>query len=1208
MISTLTISGFRGISEEIALKFGSITLLAGRNGLGKTTVFDAIDWCLFGSSWRLGFDTESVSNIYHPNLEPVVRMEMHLPDRTLLIERTAVSAFLDGSRISDRDLMKTLMTDPETIAAYTRDVEGRLRRVVYLSQDDIRALVYPESEPERSALFQALLGVPNTTAMQSGVRRISDHFKQREQEMRLHLGQLRVKRDDLRAAFQDATGETIDTARIISEATKTLNSASSLTIEELTQRSRRELDALAAESIRLNEVLSAIAAFRTRRQANKAEAERLSKEIQSCASDEAEAAAANEEALRKLAPLNQANQESTKALNDALELQKRLQKSISVHRRIEELAAAEDEASSALRAAQEAAERLRTDIERLRGLSDQALDRRRIVAVKRSDLDAARDRSRMLGDRQREEADLIARATSLTEELSELAEGRDSTRLRLREAQEEMYRRRDEYGRFSQDEATRALRAAQEAAERLRTDIERLRGLSDQALDRRRIVAVKRSNLDAARDRSRMLGDRQREEADLIARAASLTEELSELAEGRDSMRLRLREAQEELNRRWDEYDNLSKTASSTDALESLLRQAVSMLPPDLSECPLCESRFVSREELLQHISRAREKYALTSDALGRALAGLHAQQEVIGKLERDLRDADETLAAMGIDKSQCDESLQRVREVIATFPTQTESPTDQQFESADAELRSIDEELKRLKDDIDDRTTRLGVAQDDVSRASTRLETVKQQITEAQRNAESALPPPVSDALGRALAGLHAQQEVIGKLERDLRDADETLAAMGIDKSQCDESLQRVREVIATFPTQTESPTDQQFESADAELRSIDEELKRLKDDIDDRTTRLGVAQDDVSRASTRLETVKQQITEARQSVDLTLLPSDLEGQAASAADATRLADKAASEAAAIEKAATEDQLAKQAALTSISRRLSDLRSQLFSTNERATTETVTLLAQVAAQAEGIASADEVAEWSEKRRAEVTSRIVTVRRIWSELVAAGTEERSKAIRVQCDAVEKELAATQSSLDTLLKAKSRFMLIADELRKTAESEGASALRLQQQAIQGCFAAMYPHGHLNEIVIGDSPLGEVRVTDNLLTHGVEPMTYLSMGQANVLGLSIFMGIALRQRLLKTGVVCLDEPIQHLDDLHFLGFVTLLKRFGLSRQVLLSTADANVAEIITRQMESSWAELPSDFIMYEWHSFDPQAGPKIVMRTSARQALA
>jgi DNA repair exonuclease SbcCD ATPase subunit len=967
MITTLTISGFRGISEEIPFKLGAITLLAGRNGLGKTTVFDAIDWCLFGASWRLGFDTESIRNIYHPNLAPVVRMEMRLPDKTLLIERTPVSAFLNGSKISDRDLVEMLMVDPAGIAPYTRDVESRLRRVVYLSQEDIRALVHPDSASERISLYQALLGVPNASMMQSGVRRISEHFRQREQEIRLHLGQLRVKRDELRTALQDGTGDTIDAARVIMEASQTLNARPSLSVEELARSCRRELDTLSAESIQLDEAVSAIAAFRERRRAEAAEEEQLSNEIRSCTSDEAAAASANDKAIQHLASARRTSAERTKALNAAIDLQRHLQDRISAQRQIEELTAVEEEANKTLRASLEAAERLRTDLERCRHSSDLALDRRRVVAVKRSELDAARDRSNRLQNRRREEANLVARGGALTDGIGK----------RLRE---------------------------------------------------------------------------------------------------RDSLRLRLGEAREEMNRRRDQDDFLSKSASSSDALESLLRQAVSMFPSDLSECPLCGTSFASRQELLQHISRTREQYTLTSEALSKALAASRAQQEVVERLERELYDADKALA-----------------------------------------------------------------------------------FTEHE-------------------------------------------------KSQCDASLQSVREVIATFPMQIEPPTDGQLELLDTELKSIDEVLTTLKNDIDDKNTRLGVAQDDVSRASARLQSVEQKLMMARQNVDATLTLSRLEQQVASAADAVRSASVAVREAANAEIAATEDQLNKQTALHSISRRLTDLRSQVVAARERRTAETATLLGQLTHQVQEVRSIDEAAERVQERRIEVTDRLVRLKRLWSELVIAGTEERSKAIHLQSDAVERELAATQRSLDQLLHAHSRFSQIVDELQKTAESEAADALQYQRQAIQECFAAMYPHGHLNEVVVGAEPLGKILVTDDRLAHGVEPTTYLSTGQANVLGLSIFMGIALRQRLLRIGVVCLDEPVQHLDDLHFLGFVSLLKRVGLSRQVILSTADANVAEIITRQMQSSWAELPTDFVRYDWHSFDPETGPSVVMRTSAKQAVA
>jgi len=967
MISTLTIGGFRGISEEIRFELGAVTLLAGRNGLGKTTVFDAIDWCLFGAAWRLGFDAASIHNIYHSNLSPVVRMELRLANNTLLIERTAVSAFLNGSRISDRALVETLMTDPEGIAPYTRDVESRLRRVVYLSQEDIRAFVHPSSASERISLFQALLGIPNASAMQSGVRRIGERFRQREQEMRLHLAQLHVKRDELRTALQDATNETIDAARVISDAAQALAAPSSLTVEELAERSRRELDKLSVESIQLDEAVSAIAAFRERRKSDAALVERLSQEIQLCTSEELDAATANNKAVQHLESVRRDIDERRKVLNAARELHKRLQDHLAAQRRVEEMTLAEEEANGTLRASQEVAERLRGEVEHFRHSSNLTLDRRRAAAVKRSELYAARDRSRMLRDRQREEAELVARAEQLTD---------------------------------------------------------------------------------------------------------AIAKKMSE----RDSLQARLREAQEEMNRRHDEYDRLRKTASSSDAVESLLRQVVSMLPPDLGECPLCGTSFASRQEMLQHISRAREKYALTSDALGMVLTTLRKQEELVNEREQELHDT------------------------------------------------------------------------------------------------------------GRVLV------------------------SMENEKSQCDASLERVRDVIAAFSTQIEAPTDEQLELLDAELKSIDDELTTLKNDIDDRTTRLGTAQDDVSRTSARLESVKQQLIGARQSIDAALIPSTLEGQMASAADAVRSASVSAREAVDIEKAAAEDQWAKERALNSTSRHLDELRSQVVGARERQIAETSTILRQLAGHVQGVPSLDEAAERVEERRSEVTQRLVMMKRLWSELVTVGVQERSKSIRVQSDAVELELAATQHSLDQLLHAHTRFTGIADELRKTAESEAADALRYQRQAIQECFAAMYPHGHLNEVIVGDEPLGEILVTDSRLANGVEPTTYLSTGQANVLALSIFVGIALRQRLLGIGLVCLDEPVQHLDDLHFLGFVSLLKRVGLSRQVVLSTADANVAEIITRQMQSSWAEQPTDFIRYDWHSFDPDTGPSVDVHSSTKQAVA
>jgi predicted nucleic acid-binding Zn-ribbon protein len=193
----------------------------------------------------------------------------------------------------------------------------------------------------------------------------------------------------------------------------------------------------------------------------------------------------------------------------------------------------------------------------------------------------------------------------------------------------------------------------------------------------------------------------------------------------------------------------------------------------------------------------------------------------------------------------------------------------------------------------------------------------------------------------------------------------------------------------------------------------------------------------------------------------------------------------------------------------------------------------------------------------------------------------------------------KQLQAKESEAEKevqlISRAEKRFARIAEVTRERSRSEAEKAIEIFRDAIQECFRALNPHRHLDEIKLSAS---EILVTDADLADAVQPYLYTSTGQLNVLALSVFIGVALRQRISNLNFVMLDEPVQNLADLQFLAFLSFVKRVALGRQVILSTADSNIAELFRRQMASSaWSRQKGRYVHYEWHGFDSKSGPQI-----------
>jgi DNA repair exonuclease SbcCD ATPase subunit len=204
MIRVLTLEGFRGVRGRLSLEFARLTLLAGRNGLGKSTVFDAIDWCLFGATSRLGADPDAAMSLYAPHTSPLVSLEIVVsPEQPIRVQRTKDGATWDGHPVSDRDIALRLANDADIFPPHIREPSERLRRLCYLPQETLRDLLAESEDETRAGLLDALAGVPHAAVVTASLRKVRERLQERNRSAANEIGALVAEQEELAAKRLD---------------------------------------------------------------------------------------------------------------------------------------------------------------------------------------------------------------------------------------------------------------------------------------------------------------------------------------------------------------------------------------------------------------------------------------------------------------------------------------------------------------------------------------------------------------------------------------------------------------------------------------------------------------------------------------------------------------------------------------------------------------------------------------------------------------------------------------------------------------------------------------------------------------------------------------------------------------------------------------------------------------------------------------------
>ncbi|MDA8398622.1 MAG: AAA family ATPase [Actinomycetota bacterium] len=220
----------------------------------------------------------------------------------------------------------------------------------------------------------------------------------------------------------------------------------------------------------------------------------------------------------------------------------------------------------------------------------------------------------------------------------------------------------------------------------------------------------------------------------------------------------------------------------------------------------------------------------------------------------------------------------------------------------------------------------------------------------------------------------------------------------------------------------------------------------------------------------------------------------------------------------------------------------------------------------------------------------EVVRRLATVQDEIAQLQylhTAGEDFSLKLARMaeqtQRSEIENQLAALRGEIaarEVEQSARTRTAELASELlvglRTASRAIVTDELERISQPLQRIYSAVEPHPSFRAVrFLTGVARNQGQVWTALLdeVEGKEiqrPSVVLSSSQLNVLAVCTFLSLNLAIETLPLQVVALDDPLQSLDTVNLLGLADLLRRVRATRQVIISTHDERLADLLARKL--------------------------------------
>lgn len=181
-LKAIDIAGFRGFASRRQFDLSAdATVVIGVNGLGKTSLFDAILWGLCGEVARVGSDDRLVS-MYSDTGEARVSVLLATDrNETVKVTRTSdgtsqsLQLSIAGANFKATSaaarLLEMLWPDAASASDGASALTSAFVRSVYLQQDSVRDFLEAASDQDRFNVITELLGVGRLTELQLQLER-----------------------------------------------------------------------------------------------------------------------------------------------------------------------------------------------------------------------------------------------------------------------------------------------------------------------------------------------------------------------------------------------------------------------------------------------------------------------------------------------------------------------------------------------------------------------------------------------------------------------------------------------------------------------------------------------------------------------------------------------------------------------------------------------------------------------------------------------------------------------------------------------------------------------------------------------------------------------------------------------------------------------------------------------------------------------------